>query len=82
MPRPEDWEPIASPLSDHISRTHVSAFSVTCAQVALDSFARAAVLGPTAGGYCIGTQVVAKDISITSTYSGSYDDKGYEGRLA
>ena len=30
----------------------------------------------------IGTQVVAKDISITSTYSGSYDDKGYEGRLA
>ena len=26
----------------------------------------------------IGTQVVAKDISITCTYTGSYDDSGYE----
>ena len=30
----------------------------------------------------IGTQVVAKDISITCTYTGSYDNKGYEDLTA
>ena len=44
-----DQEPRST---DSRAPIHVSAFSVTCAQVALDSFARAAVRGPTAGGYC------------------------------